>query len=125
VHHQVDDADEAEDATVVTIPILKHQPEEDEYLLWVVRGRVDSAGGYGPLKVPRVLPPPGPKRPDSSPPATVPTQKYLPAEISRPTHHFIHHHTFYYYKIKINGLFVRPVIKYSQIADLEAEILLN
>jgi len=56
---------------------------------------------------------------------TVPTQKYLPAEISRPTHHFIHHHTFYYYKIKINGLFVRPVTKYSQIAGLKAEILLN
>ena len=56
---------------------------------------------------------------------TVPTQKYLPAEISRPTHHFIHHHTFYYYKIKINGLFVRPVAKYSQIAGLKAEILLN
>ncbi len=58
-------------------------------------------------------------------PRTVPTQKYLPAEISRPTHHFIHHHTFYYYKIKINGLFVRPVAKYLQITGLKAEILLN
>ncbi len=55
----------------------------------------------------------------------MPTQKYLPAEISRPTHRFIHHHTFYYYKIKINRLFMRPVAKYSQIAGLETEILLN